>query len=103
MYRVRVVELEVDILNNERPDFVTESVCVKMALKRGQVSILGSLGGIATTHFECQSSLDLVCQNFCDRLVEICEDLHGELGLDSAFGDETIQSVCESAAETVLR
>lgn len=34
MYRVRVVQFEVDIFDDERPDFVAESICVKMALEK---------------------------------------------------------------------
>jgi hypothetical protein len=32
VYRVRVVELEVDVLDYEGPDFVTESIGIEVAL-----------------------------------------------------------------------
>ena len=32
---VRIVELEVDIFDDERPDVVAEAVCVEVTLERG--------------------------------------------------------------------
>jgi hypothetical protein len=54
------------------------------------------------THLECQSSLDLVCKYFSDRFVEVCENLHGELGFDPALGDEIVKGVREGPAHAAI-
>jgi hypothetical protein len=80
---VRVVELEVDILDDERPDIVAETVGIEVTLER-------------------QASFDLVSKPVRNRFVEVDEDLHGQLGLDSALGDQVVERVCEGTAQTVL-
>lgn len=80
---VRVVKLEVDVLDDEGPDVVAEAVRVEVAL-------------------EAETALNLFGQPVCDRLVEVEEYLHGKLGLDSALGDQAVERVREGAAETVL-
>ena len=36
---IRVVELEVDVLDNERPDVITETIGVEMALQTKRISL----------------------------------------------------------------
>lgn len=54
-------------------------------------------------YFEVQASLDLVSQDFCNSTVEICEDLHGKLRLDTAVIDEIVERIGERKADTVSR
>lgn len=51
------IRLELDIFDQESPNFVTESVSLKMTL-------------------EGKSGLHSICENICDCLVEVEEDLH---------------------------
>lgn len=83
---VRVVELEVDILDNEGPDVVTEAVGIKMSLSMvHQHERFGRF--LDPTHLKGQTALDFVCEHVCDRLIEVDQDLHSELGLDTSLGD----------------
>lgn len=54
-----------------------------------------------STHLERQPSLDLICEYVGDRLVKVGEDLHGQLGLDAALGNQIVQRVREGTAQTV--
>jgi carbamoylphosphate synthase small subunit len=56
---------------------------------------------LGQTDLECQARLDLVGKHVGDSLVEVGEDLHSELRLDAALGDEVVEGVCEGAAQTV--
>lgn len=77
---VGIIELEVNILDNEGPDVIAEAVCVKMSL-------------------ECQPCLDLLGKHIGHGPVKVGENLHGELGLYSALGNEVVQRVCKRAAQ----
>ena len=59
-----------------------------------------ALYGFILTYLERQPGFDLVCQYFRNRLVKVCENLHRKLGFDSAFGNETIEGICEGPAQT---
>jgi hypothetical protein len=59
-------------------------------------------GRICATDLECQARLDLLREHIGDGLVEVQEDLHGELGLYAALGNEVVERVCKGAAQTVL-
>lgn len=65
---LRVVEFELDILEDKSPDVVAEAVSVEMA-------------------FETHSGLDLFTEHLCNDLIEVCHDFDGELGLDAATTD----------------
>jgi hypothetical protein len=54
------------------------------------------------THLERQSRLDFVCKYFSDRFVEVCKNLHGELGFDPALGDEIVKGVREGPAHAAI-
>jgi hypothetical protein len=110
VHLVRVVELEVDVLDDERPDVVAETVGVEVTLRACQYSTfpaaayelpLSYCRMLTCAHLECKPRLDLVCEHIGDRLVEVDEDLHGQLGLDAALGDQIVQRVREGAAQTV--
>jgi hypothetical protein len=58
---------------------------------------------VQQAHLERQTGLDLLCEPVRDCFVEVYEDLHGQLGLDSALGDQVVERVCEGTAQTVLR
>jgi hypothetical protein len=42
-----------------------------------------------------------VSRDIGDGFVEVEEDLHGELGLYAALGDQVVECVCEGAAQAV--
>ena len=50
-------------------------------------------------YLESQARLDLLGQNISNCLVEVREDLHGELWLDSPLADEVVQCICERASK----
>jgi 2-iminoacetate synthase ThiH len=52
-------------------------------------------------HLERQASFDLISKPVRNRFVEVYENLHGQLGLDSALGDQVVERVCEGTAQTV--
>jgi hypothetical protein len=76
---LRVVEFELDVLEDKSPDVIAEAVGVEMA-------------------FETHSGLDLFTEHLSDDLVEVCHDFDGELGLDAATADQIVEGVCESSA-----
>lgn len=106
MYSVCVIKLKVDILDDEGPNFVAETVGIKMSLQNGishtHVCAIQADTICAATHLERQPRLHLVCKHFCNSLVEVYEDLHRQLGLDAALGDEVVKSVREGTAETTF-
>jgi hypothetical protein len=77
---LRVVEFELDVLEDKSPDVVTEAVRVEMAL-------------------ETHSRLDLFAEHLCDDLVEVCHDFDGELRLDAATADEIVEGICKGSAD----
>jgi hypothetical protein len=100
---VRVVKLEVDILDYERPDVVAETVGVKVTLQRQRISLRVLYCHYApSSHLERQASLDPISQPVRNCFVEVYENLHGKLGLDSALGDQVVERVGEGTAQTVL-
>ena len=51
------------------------------------------------THLEGESALNLLCEHIGNGLVKVGENLHGELWLDAALGDEIVKCVCKGAAQ----
>lgn len=68
---LRVIKLELDVFEDERPDVVTEAISVEMAL-------------------EAHSGLYFFAEHLSDDLVEVCHDFDGELGFDAARADEVV-------------
>ena len=66
---------------------------------RKSMSQTDSLYVSVRIYLESQARLDLVSQNISNCLVEVCEDLHGELWLDSPLADEVVQCICERASQ----
>ncbi len=95
--RTRVVQLEVDVLDQKSPYFVAETVGVQMTLC--SVSELASNPDNSPAwcpiYFETQASLDLVGQYLRDSAVEVGEDLHGKLRLNPTFVDKIIECIRE--------
>ncbi len=95
--RTRVVQLEVDVLDEESPYFVAETVGVQMTLC--SVSELASNPNDSPAwcpmYFETQASLDLVGQYLRDSAVEVGENLHGKLRLNPTFVDKIIECIRE--------
>ena len=100
MDHIRVIEFEVDIFDDERPNLVAEPVGIQMSLEI-PFSPKSSLIANTSTYFESQSLLDLLSQYFRNGLVKVRQDLHGQLGLDATFGNESVQRICEGSAQTI--
>jgi hypothetical protein len=58
--RVGIIELELDILDDERPDFVAEAVCVEVSLK-SRISTASNpvVCSSQISYLECHPSLHL--------------------------------------------
>jgi hypothetical protein len=98
-----VVQLEVDVLDDESPYVVAEAVGVEMSLQSFRSAWQAPpFGRICATDLERQARLDLFREHVGNSLVKVEENLHGELGLYAALGNEVVQRVCEGAAQTVL-
>jgi hypothetical protein len=54
------------------------------------------------THLERQAGLNLLSKSIRNGFVEVYEDLHGKLGLDSALGDQAVERVRKGTAQTVF-
>ena len=66
---------------------------------RKSIGRTDSLYASVRIYLESQARLDLLGQNISNRLVEVCEDLHGKLWLDSPLADEVVQCICERASK----
>lgn len=52
-------------------------------------------------YLELKPCLDLLTQYRCDTLIEVLHNTHRQLGLDSARGDQVIESVCKSYSDAI--
>lgn len=100
---VLIIELEIDILDEESPNFVAKAICVQMTLlpiccqlETRKHRPRGDL------YLEVHARLDLVGQHFGDILVEEGDDFHGSLRLDAAGVDQVIKCVNERHADAVI-
>lgn len=121
-----VLHLELDVLDQESPDLVAESVCVERALYMGRclfVSLVFSpplrivslalyglkagQGSLASptgrSYLERQARLHLLLQHVRDCAIEVGQDLHRQLGVDAGVRDEVIEGVCESGTDAAQR
>lgn len=80
MHRTLIIQLEIHILDCERPHLIHRPIHVQMP-------------------FEIQPRFDLLGQDFCEGLVEAGEHFHGGLGLDTALLDELVEGVDEGEAD----
>ena len=55
-----------------------------------------------SAHLEGQAGLDLVGEHIGNGLVEVGQDAHGQLRLDTALGDQRVERVRESTADAVF-
>lgn len=53
------------------------------------------------TNLELQPTLDVLLQRLGDGLVEVAENLHGELGVYALFADQVVEGVCQSEPDAV--
>lgn len=58
-----IIELEVDVLDYERPNFVAEAVGIKMALQKPIRNKLDDSAHKNVQYLEAEASLDLLCEN----------------------------------------
>lgn len=106
-YRGPIVQLEVDVFDQERPDFVAEAVCIQVALYRVRFPFLGIRSrprsqpspNAGRTYLERKPRAHLLAQNLGDHAVEGGQDPHGELRLDAALVDQVVEGVCEGEPE----
>lgn len=75
-----IVEFELDILDGEGPDIVTEAVCVEVTL-------------------EGEPGLDTIGDGLDEGFVEVGDDLHGELRFDLVAADEVVEGICERGTD----
>ena len=99
-HSILIIQLEVDIFNQECPNFVAEAVGVKMALHRSAMAPLPGTS-LRSWYLEIHARLDFVGQDFCDGLIEGGDDFHGGLGLNAARVDEVVERVDEGHADAV--
>lgn len=94
-----IIEFKGNILDQERPYFVTEAVCIEVALSQEPSSvtppqILTVKGREREAYLERQPRPHMRSQNLGNVTIVIRENLHSQLGLDAAFIDEVIEGVC---------
>lgn len=90
---ILIVQLEVDILDEERPDFVAEAVGIEMALQACNVSHSPRPETPRHLYLEVHASLDFVRQHLGDGFIEGSHDFHGGLGLDAAGMNHLVEGV----------
>jgi hypothetical protein len=108
------LHLERGVLDYERPDVVAEAVRLQVTLKGESWYEGGGVRLMVATHLKSSLGLDLLDHGVRQRLVklresgkstiiadnnvgcglaDLLEDLHGQLGCDSATGDQLVQGV----------
>lgn len=114
---VLIVELEVDVFDKERPDFVAEAVGIQMTLffcNEPPISLANNLSPRRREkekgsnqdrryYLEVHARLDLIGQHLGDGLVKGSDDFHGSLGFDALSVDEVVKGVDEGHADAVVR
>lgn len=55
------------------------------------------------TDLELQPTLDVFLQRLGDGLIEVAEDLHGELRVDAFIADEIIEGIRQSEPDAMRR
>lgn len=77
--RTRVVQLEVDVLDQKSPNLVAETVRIQMTLcsLSESASNPDERPSVVSMYFETQASFDLISQHLRDSTVEVSEYLHG--------------------------
>lgn len=99
--RIGVVEFEVDVLDDKRPDVVTKPIGVKMALKMPPSAHIQRVTRFRLlAYLEGQASFDFLSEDLSDRSVEVRDDLHGQLRLKPLIADEIVERVGQSLADT---
>lgn len=96
------VHLERHVLDEERPDFVAESVRVEAPLRCPLVKPPPGRSSYLT-HLELESRLDVLLERFRDGLVKVAQDLHGELRVDALVADEVVERVRQSEADATVK
>lgn len=108
-----VVQLEIDILDQECPDFVTESVGIQVSLSSKHemsagahfpdqvlISPFPGIDSIDQSYLERKFHLHFIRQHLRDNTIESRKNLHGELRLDPAFVDQVIERIGKGQADT---
>ena len=98
----RVLHLECNVLDQESPDFVAESIRIKVTLYT-----FISLGPPQTPpsrlaelkYLERQPGLHLLRQNLSDAAIEVRKDLHRKLRFDAPLADQVIEGVRKRHAD----
>lgn len=102
-----IVHLERHVLDEEGPNFVAEAVCVQAPLFSSHSSAPNSIHlqapGQRPHYLELQSALDVLLQRLGDCLVEVAQDLHGQLRMDALVADQIVQRVSQGEPDTATR
>lgn len=54
-----------------------------------------------SSDLELEPRLDVLLERFRDGLIEIAQDLHGQLRIDALIADEIVEGIGQSKADTV--
>lgn len=118
--RALVVQLEVDVLDKERPDFVAESVGVQVALhsRNFRVSLCPSADDTSISpylpprksipaksrakYLERQFNLHLLRKHLGDHTIKRRQNLHGKLRLNPALVDQVIERIGKRQSDTAI-
>ena len=98
---VLIVQLEIDILDKERPDLVAKPVRIQMTLFIVEKplplaqQILYGKKAAGTADLEVHARFDPIGEHFGDGFVKGGDDFHGGLGFDAAGVDQVVESVNE--------
>jgi hypothetical protein len=95
----RVLHLESDVLDQECPDLITETIGIKMALCPLALPLPLPPFPSRAYYLERQARLHLLSQHLCDTAIEVRQDLHRELGLDATLADQVVEGVRERHAD----
>lgn len=90
-----VVHLEVDVGDDERPHLFAKPVRVEMTLPSRQPPTPTPPASHDYAYLEGHPSFHLIREYFRDCLVEVRQDAHGQLRLDTAATDQVVQGICE--------
>ncbi len=91
LYGALVVQFEVDVLDQERPNFIAEAVGIQMTLElpKDQLNVHGTLS--QRLYLEREPGFDLLSQDVRHNLVKVLKDLHRQLRLDTTQVDQFIK------------
>jgi hypothetical protein len=99
LYRLtRVLHFEGDVLDQKGPDFIAETVGIKVTLCPVSIATVLALTA-KPIYLERQPRLHFLGQDLRYTAIEVRQDLHRELGLDATLTDQVVKGVRERHAD----